>query len=230
MSVNRVCGVFRSIQGEGKYVGYPCVFVRLSGCTRRCAFCDSDYHIDDYTEYALKEGAVKEVSAKVEKLLDGIFNIVVFTGGEPLLQSALVVEVVQRLRSGGKQAYFHLETNGDLFKKLSEAKFDFSVFDYISYSPKELSGFKDMLSTGGWFLNTSWDIKIVTDGSKVGMDLVGYALQRAPFGKVLLMPLTTGDVEKDVCIKKAVWRLCGVQALRYSPRLQVDVFGKKRGV
>ena len=33
--------IFKSIQGESLYAGYPCVFVRLAGCDLRCAYCDT---------------------------------------------------------------------------------------------------------------------------------------------------------------------------------------------
>ena len=32
--------IFRSIQGESTYAGLPCIFVRLTGCNIRCAYCD----------------------------------------------------------------------------------------------------------------------------------------------------------------------------------------------
>lgn len=35
----KVSEIFSSIQGEGRYAGYPMLFIRLSGCTRACWYC-----------------------------------------------------------------------------------------------------------------------------------------------------------------------------------------------
>jgi len=70
--------IFHSIQGESTYAGAPCVFVRLTGCDLRCAWCD--------TPYAFSEGrkaAVDEVVATVAAFGCPLVEI---TGGEPLLQ------------------------------------------------------------------------------------------------------------------------------------------------
>ena len=45
--------IFFSIQGESTWAGLPCVFVRLTGCHLRCAYCD--------TEYAFHEGRKREI-------------------------------------------------------------------------------------------------------------------------------------------------------------------------
>jgi 7-carboxy-7-deazaguanine synthase len=76
----RVNEIFHSIQGEGTRAGERCVFVRLTGCHLRCAWCD--------TEYAFTEGdwmTLDEIDAEVRGF--GCSTVEV-TGGEPLLQPA----------------------------------------------------------------------------------------------------------------------------------------------
>ncbi len=70
--------IFHSIQGESTRAGLPCVFVRLTACDLRCAWCD--------TPYAFHEGhkeSVADVVAAVERYGCRLVEI---TGGEPLLQ------------------------------------------------------------------------------------------------------------------------------------------------
>jgi len=74
----RVTEIYQSIQGESSYAGYPCVFVRTTGCKLRCRWCDTDYAFEGGTEMA------------VEDILDTVRGfrcpLVEITGGEPLLQ------------------------------------------------------------------------------------------------------------------------------------------------
>jgi 7-carboxy-7-deazaguanine synthase len=39
----RITEIFHSLQGEGDSVGFPTVFVRLTGCPLRCQYCDTAY-------------------------------------------------------------------------------------------------------------------------------------------------------------------------------------------
>src|SRR5204863_8677172 len=39
----RISEIFFSIQGESSHAGKPCVFVRLTGCSLRCGYCDTKY-------------------------------------------------------------------------------------------------------------------------------------------------------------------------------------------
>jgi 7-carboxy-7-deazaguanine synthase len=93
--------IFYSIQGESSHAGYPCVFVRLSGCNLRCTYCD--------TTYAYHEG--KEVSLEeiLKKVSDVGCRLVEITGGEPLLQEETPALVHQLLQDGYQVL---LETNG----------------------------------------------------------------------------------------------------------------------
>ena len=39
----RITEIFKSIQGESTRAGLPCAFVRLTGCSLRCVWCDTAY-------------------------------------------------------------------------------------------------------------------------------------------------------------------------------------------
>ena len=77
----RINEVFHSIQGESTRAGLPCIFVRLSGCPLRCAYCD--------TEYAFREGSSREVASLLSEVLAIDCPLVELTGGEPLIQKSV---------------------------------------------------------------------------------------------------------------------------------------------
>ena len=93
--------IFHSIQGESDYAGRPCVFVRLTACDLRCAWCD--------TPYAFHEGRKREVADVVAEVEGYGCPLVEVTGGEPLLQPD-VYPLMDRLLAGG--ATVLLETGG----------------------------------------------------------------------------------------------------------------------
>ena len=81
--------IYRSLQGESSFAGWPCIFVRLTACNLRCSYCD--------TAYAFTEGrrmTLPEITARVGELARGFAKnsqamrlpLVELTGGEPLLQ------------------------------------------------------------------------------------------------------------------------------------------------
>ena len=204
----KVNNLFASLQGEGRYMGTPVVFVRLSGCTRACSFCDTKYHKDG-TEMSIKELAKKIVALRI--------TTVVFTGGEPLLQLNDIMRLTNRLPTYD----FHLETNGDLIKTEKDVDVIFQLFDYVAISPKELRVAKRVTKLFQGF-GSNHDIKVVTDLETVGADMLKYA--------TMVMPLTRYKAKQDLSIKRRVWEYATVKRLRYSARLHVEVFGKKRGV
>ncbi|MCH2190290.1 MAG: 7-carboxy-7-deazaguanine synthase QueE [Gammaproteobacteria bacterium] len=77
MSV-RITEIFYSLQGESNTVGYPTVFVRLTGCPMRCSYCDTAYAFHGGSKWEL-EDILKEVGKYNAKY-------VTVTGGEPLAQ------------------------------------------------------------------------------------------------------------------------------------------------
>ena len=99
----RVTEIFRSLQGESTRAGFPCAFIRLTGCALRCVWCDS--------AYAFHGGADMTVDEAMEKVLGLSTDLVEVTGGEPLEQDA-VHELIARLLQSGKTVM--LETGGHI--------------------------------------------------------------------------------------------------------------------
>ena len=98
MTVNEI---FYSVQGESTYAGRPCVFVRLTACDLRCAWCD--------TPYAFFEGGKRSLDDVLGAVDAYRCDLVEVTGGEPLLQEA-VYPLMTALLERGKTVL--LETGG----------------------------------------------------------------------------------------------------------------------
>jgi 7-carboxy-7-deazaguanine synthase len=95
--------IFLSVQGEARQIGWPTVFVRLTGCPLRCGYCD--------TAYAFHGGDWWEIDAILAEVARHGVRHVCVTGGEPLAQKRCAV-LLQRLCDAGYEV--SLETSGAL--------------------------------------------------------------------------------------------------------------------
>ena len=103
MTSLNVVEIFDSIEGEGIRTGMPTTFIRLAGCNLRCSYCD--------TCYAQKETDGNLMS--VDDILKQVnYESVTITGGEPLLHTAGIIELIAKLNTAGH--YVNIETNGSI--------------------------------------------------------------------------------------------------------------------
>lgn len=99
----RISEIFYSLQGESRSVGWPTVFVRLTGCPLRCGYCDTDYAFQGGQWLGLDD-ILLQVAAHGPRF-------VTVTGGEPLAQRPCLA-LLTRLCDAGYTV--SLETSGAL--------------------------------------------------------------------------------------------------------------------
>lgn len=99
----RITEIFHSIQGEADAVGWPTVFVRLTGCPLRCTWCD--------TTYSFHGGQWRQIDDILAEVASHGARHVCVTGGEPLAQKRCLL-LLRRLCDAGYEV--SLETSGAL--------------------------------------------------------------------------------------------------------------------
>lgn len=95
--------IFLSLQGETRTIGFPTIFIRLTGCPLRCSWCD--------TSYAFSGGKKVTIEAILKKVKDYGVKHVTVTGGEPMAQKNCS-ELLTRLTSDNY--IVSLETSGSI--------------------------------------------------------------------------------------------------------------------
>jgi organic radical activating enzyme len=249
LEINEMFGP--TIQGEGKRVGTPSVFVRFGKCNMQCSgfeveyetpsgtkkcSCDS-YHAsdiafrDDWHKYESAQKLIDEVN----KLIPSYKVDIVLTGGEPLLywNDEEFQKFMYYYISNGYQ--LTIETNGSIDIDLQEdwqKKILFSMSVKLSNSgestekrinPKALSKIIN-------FVDESYLKFVVSDEflEKASQE-IDTILNQIPPVEVYLMPL--GDTSYKIDTNsESVINLALEKGFKYSDRLHIRVWDNKRGV
>jgi 7-carboxy-7-deazaguanine synthase len=98
----RLTEIFLSVQGEARAVGWPTVFVRLTGCPLRCQYCD--------TAYAFHGGEWWEIDAILAEVASHGVRHVCVTGGEPLAQKRCL-GLLEKLCDAGYEVSLEMHRN-----------------------------------------------------------------------------------------------------------------------
>ncbi len=101
-----------TFQGEGPSIGRRAGFVRLGRCNLDCAWCDTPYTWDWSRFSPAAELRRVTVDSVVGQLAAMAPEIVVVTGGEPLLQQRNLIPLLTRCAEQGWPV--EIETNGTI--------------------------------------------------------------------------------------------------------------------
>jgi len=222
--------IFYSIQGEGRLIGVPSVFIRTAGCNLRCVWCDTPY-----TSWRPK-GAAWSIRRILTEVRKHPTEYVVITGGEPLL--APEIEALSRdLKRHGR--HITVETAGTIFKAIRS--------DLISVSPK-LANSTPWRREGGKFAlrheaqrlnlpviqkyldNYDYQLKFVVaeqrDFNEISQILE--QLKSVDRSRVLIMAEGTTTARLRA---RGRWIVdqCKRYGYRFTPRLHIELYGNRRG-
>ncbi len=238
--------IFYSIQGEGKSMGVPCVFLRTSLCNLHCVWCDTDYtwnwegtphhhnkeSLPGYRKYKkseqILEVSIPQIAAEIEAYP---CRRVVLTGGEPLLQQDELVRLMKELRRKSNDYVFEVETNGTLqpSEEFEALISQYNVSPKLANSGNPLSLRENPDVSRFFTQNVKAFFKFVVAGS---VDLEEVLAFQKKYGveslRIYLMPegTTVAELSRN---QLTVVEMCKRYGFCYSDRLHVRLFGDKRG-
>lgn len=224
---------FVTIQGEGKYTGYPSIFIRSSYCNLRCSWFYKNKIVKCDTAHSSFNP--ENIKTSIDDLINEVkkypnIDHVVITGGEPTLQDSLV-ELVSKLVDSGK--YITIETNGTVYKqtraqflslspKLSSSNaLNIESHDKIRINHKVLKRYME---------DHEYQFKFVySDDKDIEEILEIQKILQIPNNKIYIMPQGTNPTQVKENAKKAI-EFCKKYNWIYCHRVHVCIWGKKKGV
>jgi len=222
--------IFYSVQGEGVNTGKPAIFLRLSLCNLACIWCDTKYTWDwrqYHPDEQIKEMSLEDVALDILKYS---CKYLVVTGGEPMIQQRQLIPLLECLKSKGFN--IEIETNGTFLPAAGLV----NLVDHWSVSPKlENSGnslpLREVPEAYKFFgtlpsSHFKYVIEDHDDFMEVQSIISKYSLATE---RIVLMPEAQN---REVLLQRSRWlvELCKAQGYLFSTRLQILLWGNRRGV
>lgn len=190
--------VFISSQGEGEYVGYRQVFIRLSGCIFDCPYCDTDESNKPFFDLCGEKimnpvGSLEFANLLIDKFGNGDkFHSYAFTGGEPLLSLGFICDCAAHLKKMSKAKLF-LETSGLMPEEIRQADgiFDILSVDIKTHSYKTIKNMPFLFSVLKTLKLSEWYLKLILDDKKATgvVETVIENMLKASIDKVIIQPV-----------------------------------------
>ncbi len=248
LEINEIFGP--TIQGEGKLIGTPSIFIRVGKCNMKCVgfnveyetpsgikkcSCDSYYAVDTAFKEQWHKMSCKDIIKKVEELKPNYNVDIVITGGEPLLywqneqfQSLLKYYVENNYK-------VTIETNASLninFTQDYQEKILFSMSVKLSNSLEPLKK-RVNIDTLTSIIDKTKDsyLKFVIDKDfkDQANKEIKAILSEIPKVEVYLMPM--GDTAQEINTNcETVIDMSIENGFKYCDRLHIRVWDNKRGV
>ena len=226
----RISEIFYSLQGEGRLLGVPSVFIRTSGCNLRCVWCDTPY---TSWQPEGKHWSVTKILREIDKYPA---RHVVITGGEPLL-TAEIGELTRQVKQRG--AHITIETAATIYRPLTA--------DLISMSPKLANSTPWQRARGkfaamherrrlnlpvmqNYLDGYDYQLKFVVDRREDFAEIGEILNQLRNIDPARVMIMAQGTANRELN-RKAQWivELCKQHGFSYTPRLHIQLFGNRRG-
>ena len=234
--------VFYSIQGEGKTIGIPSVFVRLGGCNLICGGMGTQFDKKLYggaefrcdTVEVWMKAEIKEANEILDnKCIKAIQQgaHVILTGGEPMMQQKALGEFIKYIyKEINPDAYFEVETNGTIMPN----EYLLANIDLWNCSPKLLnSGNEKAMTFKPKVIKTlnkyNTIFKFVINDHEGWKEIKELYYDIIDKNKIYLMP--SGENQSLLKNNKLnVVNLAIDNYVNFTTRLHIDIWNKKTGV
>ncbi|MDZ4723570.1 MAG: 7-carboxy-7-deazaguanine synthase QueE [candidate division Zixibacteria bacterium] len=224
---------FLSIQGEGRFAGYPAIFLRFNYCNLGCAWCDTRFTwAEGKIEQAELMSAPQIANRANELISKTALNPsqvhIVLTGGEPMLHQDRLPSLMDELKAKGF-TFFEVETNG-MFAPSKEMA---SLVSWWNCSPKLTNnGLPTQINRvpsaiEALMATQKVDFKFVVGSPQ---DIAEIELDYLPLipSETIMLMAEGWTREKQITAMPWVIEECHRLGWRFSPRLHILAWGDER--